>query len=214
MSGPEGPCGTPAELALTKAGVVLGRAPGPGASWRSPWTGPTALWWSTTSATALPSSTPRTSCCRFGRLVWNTAKGEHQVPPPSCPAALKAGRGTALVSRSTSVISNFSAGQTRTGLGTRVKLLLFQGVGCSRVPDGEQAGPVSRPAGPRRRRPPPGSGEPLPLPGGVGGREPPGHLRPLHPAHPAGDGAAEASSRQTALQRLQVHGQTHQQRLW
>lgn len=32
--------------------------------------------------------------------------------------------------------------------GRRLKLLLFQGVGCSRLPGGEQTGPVSRPAGP------------------------------------------------------------------
>lgn len=91
---------------------------------------------------------------------------------------------------------------------------LFQGDGGSCVSGGEQAGPVPRPAGTRGRGPLPGPGEPLPLPGGLGGRELPGHRKPLHAAHPAGDGAPEVPSRPTTLQRLQVHGQTHQQRVW
>lgn len=87
----------------------------------------------------------------------------------------------------------------------------FQGDGGSRVSGGEQAGPVSRPAGAGGRGPLPGSGEPLSIPGGFGGRELPGHRQPLHPSHPAGDGAPQVQSRQAALQRLQVHGQAHQQ---
>lgn len=94
-----------------------------------------------------------------------------------------------------------------------VLLLPPQGVGGSRLSAGQQAGPVSRPAGVRGRGPAPGPGEPLPLPGGVGGRGLPGHRQPLHDAHPPGDGTAQAPDRQEALQRLQVHGQAHQQRV-
>lgn len=88
---------------------------------------------------------------------------------------------------------------------------LFQGDGGSRVSGGQQAGPVPRPAGTRGRGPLPGAGEPLSLPGGLGGRELPGHRQPLHATHPAGDGAPEVPSRPATLQRLQVYGQTHQQ---
>lgn len=73
---------------------------------------------------------------------------------------------------------------------------------------------MSCPAGGRGRGPLPGTREPLPLPGGVGSRELPGHRRPLHPAHPAGDGAPEVPRRAAALQRVKVDGQTHQQRVW
>lgn len=59
-----------------KTCVILGRARRPGVYWRSRWTGQTALWWCTTSATALPSSMPRTSCGRSGRRAWTTAKGQ------------------------------------------------------------------------------------------------------------------------------------------
>lgn len=62
---------------MTAASLSLPcRARRPGASWRSRWTGPTASWWSTTSATAPPSSTPRASCGRSGRLAQTTAKGQ------------------------------------------------------------------------------------------------------------------------------------------
>lgn len=91
---------------------------------------------------------------------------------------------------------------------------LFQGHGGSCVSGGQQAGPVSRPAGARGRGPLPGSGEPLSLPGGFSSRELPGHCQPLHPAHPAGDGAPQVQSRPTTVQRLQVYGQAHQQCVW
>lgn len=93
-------------------------------------------------------------------------------------------------------------------------MCLFQGVRCSSVPCGEQTGSVSRSAGQRRRGPQPGSREPLSLPGGLSGRELPGHRHSVHPAHPASNGAPQAQSWQTALQRLQVYGQAHQQCVW
>lgn len=73
---------------------------------------------------------------------------------------------------------------------------------------------MSRPAGARGRGPLPRTGEPLPLSGGLSSRELPGHRRPLHTAHPAGDGAPEVSRRPTPLQRVQVYGQAHQQCVW
>lgn len=91
---------------------------------------------------------------------------------------------------------------------------LQRGYRGSRVSGWEQAGPVSRPAGARGRGPLPGSGEPLSLPGSLSSRELPGHRQPLHPAHPAGDGAPQVQSGQATLQRLQVYGQAHQQRVW
>lgn len=71
----------------------------------------------------------------------------------------------------------------------------------------QQAG--ERGGGPRR-----GPGEQVPLPGGVGGRGLPGDRQPLHQADAARDGAPEVPGRPPALQRLQIHGQAYQQRLW
>lgn len=55
------------------------RARKPGASWRSRWTGPMASWWSTTLATAPPSSTPRACCGRSERRAQTTAKGQRSL---------------------------------------------------------------------------------------------------------------------------------------
>lgn len=79
---------------------------------------------------------------------------------------------------------------------------------------GEQAGPVSRAAGVRGGGPLPGTGEPLHLPGSLGGRELPGYRQPLYTTDPTDDGAPEVQGRPTSLQRLEVYGQTHQQRVW
>lgn len=67
-----------------KAHALLGRVRRPGVYLKSQWTGQMALWWCTTSVTALPSSMPKTSCGRFGRHAWRTAKGQQKLNNRCC----------------------------------------------------------------------------------------------------------------------------------
>ena len=77
-------CSSVSGKPAAEACLPLSRARRAAVSWRSRWTGPTASWSSTTSAIALPSSTPKTSCGRSERLAWTPAKGERRtgVPQP------------------------------------------------------------------------------------------------------------------------------------
>ena len=92
----------------------------------------------------------------------------------------------------------------------------LQGCGGARVSGGGTSGTCAMPGRyARGGGAGPGPGKAMSFQGGVGGRGLRGHRRRLYQTHPSRGGEQpQVPCRPLPLRRAQVHGQTHQQRVW